>query len=126
MGSNPVNLTLRFLLELAALAALSIWGWHQGGGIVKYFLAIGMPLVAAFMWGIFAVPDDPSRSEKAPVVVPGYFRLLIELFIFGVAIWALFNLGKIKISLIFGILVLIHYLVSYDRIFWLMKQRRMK
>ena len=29
MGSHPINLTIRFLLELSALAAIGIWGWNQ-------------------------------------------------------------------------------------------------
>ena len=36
MSSHPVNLGLRFLLELAALITLGIWGWHMGEGWVSF------------------------------------------------------------------------------------------
>jgi hypothetical protein len=32
MGSHPLNLAVRFALELSALAALGVWGWRQGDG----------------------------------------------------------------------------------------------
>lgn len=120
MGSHPLNLTLRFLLELAALACMSVWGWRHSDNWWRYLLAIGIPILAAAVWGVFAVPDDPSRSGKAPVPVPGIIRLIIELVIFGFAVWALYDTGYSKLSLIMGIIVVVHYIVSFDRIHWLL------
>lgn len=122
MGSNPLNLTLRFLLEMAALACMVLWGWKQFDGSMQYIMAIGTPIGAATLWGTFAVPDDPSRSGKAPIPVPGILRLIIELVFFGFAVWILFTIGYIKLSWTFGIIVLVHYLVSYDRIQWLISK----
>ncbi len=122
MGSHPVNLAVRFLLELGALAGLGYWGWTQYDGVWRFVWAIGAVVVAAVVWGTFAVPDDPSRSGQAPVPVPGILRLLIELIIFGVSVWAIIASGQTEIGWILGILVIIHYLVSYDRIIWLMQQ----
>lgn len=119
MGSHPVNLAVRFLLELTALLATGIWGWRQGEGWIRFVLALGIPVILAAIWGTFAVPDDPSRSGSAPIVVPGIIRLAIELAIFAFATWALHNLGATRLSWIFGIIVAIHYLISYDRIIWL-------
>ena len=96
-----------------------MWGWSLGDNSLKYVLALVLPLVTAAIWGIFAVPDDPSRSGKAPVPVPGLIRLLLELAIFGFACWILFDLGHTKFAYTLVILVLIHYLISYDRIMWL-------
>ncbi len=123
MGSHPINLALRFFLELAALVALALWGWRQPEGIWKYALAIGLPLIAAVIWGTFAVPGDPSRSGKAPVSVPGIIRLILELIIFGSGTWSLFDLGYKEISFVMGLVVLLHYAVSYDRINWLFNAR---
>jgi len=123
MGSHPINLAVRFLLELAALAALAVWGWNQGEAAWRYPLAISIPLICAIIWGTFAVPEDPSRSGKAPVPVPGILRLFLELVVFGSGTLALYNLGYINLSWIMGILVGIHYLVSYDRISWLLKRK---
>ena len=69
MGSNPLNLLIRFLLELTALIALGFWGWRNGEGAFRYALAIIIPVIIAADWGTFAVPDDPSRSGSAPIAV---------------------------------------------------------
>ena len=119
MGSHPINLAVRFILEIAGLVALGRWGWNQGEGILRYALALGIPILAAVLWGTFAVPDDPSRSGKAPVPVPGSVRLMLELAFFAAATWSLFMAGPSTWAWIFGIAVLIHYAVSYDRILWL-------
>jgi len=119
MGSHPINLTVRFLLELTALIVFGIWGWKQGDGWLRFVLALGIPIILAAAWGIFAVPEDPSRSGAAPVPIPGIVRLLLELAFFAFATWCLKELEFTKASIIFGIIVIIHYIVSYDRIVWL-------
>ena len=120
MGSHPVNLALRFILELCALAAIGMWGWKTGDGIWKYVLTIILVIGAAIIWGVFNVPGDPSRSGSAPVVVPGMLRLALELGIFTAAILALYDSGYQKAGLIMLILVVGHYSLSWDRIAWLM------
>ena len=122
MGSHPINLTVRFLLELSALLAMGIWGWHQSESWLRFLLALVIPLIAAVVWGTFAVPNDPSRSGAAPIAVPGILRLVIEAAIFIVAVWALYDVGFTRISWGLGIIVAIHYLVSYDRLLWLIRQ----
>jgi hypothetical protein len=122
MGSHPINLALRFLLELAALLALGGWGWQQREGWLRFVLALVIPLIAALLWGIFAVPHDPSRSGKAPIPVPGLIRLVLELAIFAFAVWALYASGAVVLSWILGLAGAIHYVLSYDRIRWLIEQ----
>jgi hypothetical protein len=122
MGSHPINLAIRFLLELAALLAMGVWGWQQGAGWLRFVLAISIPLIAALLWGIFAVPHDPSRSGKAPIPIPGLTRLALELAIFAFATWALYTAGATALSWILGMAVAIHYVISYDRIRWLIAQ----
>jgi len=122
MGSNPINLAVRFILEIAGLVALGWWGWNQSEGILRFVLALGIPILAAVIWGTFNVVDDPSRSGKAPVKVPGIVRLLLELAFFASAIWSLFAMGVTTLGWIYGIVVLIHYVVSYDRVAWLVRQ----
>jgi hypothetical protein len=48
--------------------------------------------------------------------------LLIEAIFFGMATWGLFDAGATRTGLIFGGLVLFHYIISYDRIGWLLEQ----
>ena len=121
MGSHPINLVFRLVLELGALVALGAWGWHLGEGVLRYLLAAAIPAVAAVLWGTFAVPDDPSRSGKAPVPVSGMLRLALEIGIFALATWSLFDVGAVLWAWILGIAVLVHYAISYDRFGWLLK-----
>lgn len=119
---NSINLLLRFLLELAALFALGLWGKNFTEGWLAYLLAVGLPLLVASVWGTFAVPEDPSRSGKAPLPVSGLLRLMIELLIFAIAVWSLYDLALLVYAWILGVLVSTHYVFSYDRIKWLLKR----
>jgi len=121
MGSHPLNLGLRLLLEMAALIAMGYWGWTQHTGFMRWLLAIGTPLLAAILWGTFAVLDDPSRSGKAPVPTPGALRLLLELSFFAFATFALVASQQVSAGWILAITTLFHYAISYDRILWLFK-----
>jgi hypothetical protein len=122
MSQNPANLAVRFLLELAALFALSYWGWMRHAGALRYVLVIGLPLLAGFIWGAFRVPGDASASGRAPVPVPGWLRLAFELALFGFAAWAFFDAGAAGAGWVFGAVAFVHYLLSYDRIGWLLKR----
>ena len=122
MATHPVNLAVRFLLELSALFVLGLWGWHRRDDGLRIVVALTIPLVAAALWGIFAVPRDPTRSGSAPVPVSGLLRLALEFGFFGCATLALYDLGFSKLTATFGIAVVIHYLLSYDRIRWLVSQ----
>ena len=122
MGSHPINLAVRFLLEVAALLSMGIWGWRYGEGSLRFVLAALIPVAAAVLWGTFAVPGDPSRSGAAPVAVPGLLRLAIEVAVFGFGVWALNGAGFTRTSLAFGAIVAIPYAASYDRVMWLINQ----
>jgi hypothetical protein len=122
MSQNPINLTVRFLLELVGLYAFGLWGWTQHTGIMRFLLVIGLPLIAATLWATFRVPADASANGKAPVPVAGWLRLLLEVIFFTSAAWCLFNSGATNAGYIFSAVALIHYLLSYDRILWLFKQ----
>ncbi len=119
MGSHPLNLGLRFLLEIAALAAMGMWGYRLADGWLRYVYVIGIPLLAAVLWGTFRIPNDPG---PAPVAVPGIVRLLLELAFFAFAVWALFQSGYTVPGWIFLIVVSLHYIVSYDRVLWMLKK----
>ena len=112
MNTHPVNLTVRFLLELLMLVILGCEGWHLGEGWLSYVLAAAFPLIAAVLWGVFRIPNDP---KPAPVAIPGVARLLLEFFLFGAAVWSLLSLGHLRASIVLAIVVVIHYAVSWDR-----------
>jgi len=120
MEMNPINLAVRFTLEIAALISVGVWRWKFSEDWIHYLLAFGIPIVLAIIWGTFNVPGDPSRNGEAPVVVSGVVRLAIELGMFSLAPWALYDIGYIKYCLIFLSVVAVHYIVSYKRIMWLL------
>ena len=121
MSGNPVNLAFRFLLELAGLAAIGYWGWTQHDGVWRFVLALGLPLLAAILWGTFRVPGDASSSGRASVPVPGIVLLVLELAFFAAAAWGLFDAGQQTLGLILAVAVLLHYVLSYDRVIWLLR-----
>ena len=123
MSKHPVNLASRFALEVVAIVAFGIWGYRASDGLPGLILAILLPLVFAGLWGVFAVPNDPSRSGKTVVPTRGLIRLILELALFGAATWILCDLDFQKLGWIFSMVVLIHYASSYDRIAWLLKQK---
>ncbi|MCE1254685.1 MAG: YrdB family protein [Anaerolineae bacterium] len=119
MSSHPINLGVRFILELTALLSLGVWGWYKGEGWLRFGLALFIPLLFAALWGIFRVPGDPGT---APVPTPGIIRLAFELVYFSLATWALYDAHFATLAWVQGILVVLHYIVSYDRILWMIKQ----
>jgi len=123
MSKHPVNLALRFLLELTALVAYGAWGYSLSEGGLRFIYALLFVMLFAALWGVFAVKGDPSRSGKTVVQTPGLLRLILELALFGSACWILFHQGFSLPAWIFSGLVGIHYLSSYDRIAWLVKQK---
>jgi hypothetical protein len=121
MSQNMINLTVRFLLELGALYAFGRWGWYQGEGFLRYVFMIAVPLLAATLWGTFRVPGDASASGNAVVMIPGVTRLLFEIVFFSFATYCFFSTGMQNAGWAFGIVTLLHYILSYDRILWLLK-----
>ena len=91
---------------LAAYAAAPIFALASDS---RWILAVIAPLAAISTWGIFATPNDPSRSGKAVVPTPGPVRLLLELglFIGGVAVLFWEDAWELAAALAAGVIV--HY-----------------
>jgi len=123
MSKHPINSAVRFLLELASMAVFAWWGYHLSETGLRILPAILLPVGFAVIWGVFAVRDDPSRSGKTMVQTPGILRLVMELALFGTAAWMLLDLGQSKWAMLFGSILLLHYIFSFDRIAWLLKQK---
>lgn len=119
MANHPLNLGIRFLLEVMALVAMGHWGFTQHDGVLGVVLGIGSPLIAAVLWGTFRVDGDP---RPAPVPVRGIVRLALEFAFFGTAILMLYAAGNREAALIFLIVTAVHYVISYERIVWLLKR----
>jgi Protein of unknown function (DUF2568) len=95
-GLRGVTLTVRFLCELAMLAALAFWGFGVAEGLWGWVLGIGAPVLAAAVWGAFVAP-------KARWPVPAPVRVAIELVLFGVAAAALAAAGQPLAAVVLGV-----------------------
>ncbi len=120
MNTNPVNLAVRFFLEIVMLIIFGYWGWHLAGNWERYVGAPGLPLLAATLWGVFRIQNDP---KPALVEVSGIVRLLLEFVLFGASVYFLYNLGHVQSSRIMAIIVIAHYLVSYDRTWAMLRNK---
>jgi hypothetical protein len=98
---RPANLALKFLLELAALAAFAVWGADVGSGVTAVLLAIAAPLVVALLWGRLAAPKASNR-------LPTSSRIPFELGVFLLAAVALVACGHTVAAIVFAALVVIN------------------
>ncbi|MEX0988469.1 MAG: YrdB family protein [Bacteroidales bacterium] len=119
MGKHPLNLAFRFLLEITALVSLGTWGYDLFDHAPGIIAAVIFPLLFALIWGVFAVKGDPSRSGKTVVNTPGPVRLVLEIILFGVAVFALYKAEFTALAIIFAVALVVHYLLSWDRVKWL-------
>jgi hypothetical protein len=55
--------------------------------------------------------------------VPGLVRLSLEVVYFVTAVWLLAAADRPTGAAVLGGLILFHYLASYDRLLWLLRQR---
>jgi hypothetical protein len=84
---------------------------------------LGVPALLALVWVTFAVRGDPSRSGGAPVPVPGWVRLAIELAIFGAAVVALARTGEWRACAVYSVALLTHHAGTLPRLKWLLFER---
>lgn len=97
-----VILTLRFLLELAMLAAFAYWGFWAGSRLWEsILLAVAVPAVVAVVWGSF-------MSPKARFPLPRPWHALVEIVLFGLAAAALFVAGHLVIAVVLGVLAVLN------------------
>jgi hypothetical protein len=99
-----LNLGLKFVLEITALACLGIWGATIAHGPAAVILAIGLPLLTAVLWGTFAAPKARRR-------LPLRLRVPFELSVFAVAAVALWRSESATPAVTFAGLVLLNALL---------------
>jgi hypothetical protein len=95
------NLALKFLVELAAFAALAYWGATTGSAPLSIALAVAAPAIAIVLWGLFAAPKAGRR-------LPAAARIPFELAVFAVAIVALFVAGAPVAGAVLAALVVLN------------------
>lgn len=99
---KSANLALAFLLELALLAVFAYWGFQAGNStLAKILLGIGLPLLAALIWGIFMAPNSARRLQ-------GGAYLALKALLFGLAVVALVAVGRTTLGVTFAGVVVIN------------------
>ena len=93
---RAVVLLVRFLSELAALAALAVVGVDLADGAISIVLAMALPLVAALLWGRYVAPASPGRLHDPA-------RGVVEVVIFGCAVVGLAGTGHRVLAITLGI-----------------------
>lgn len=121
MSLNPIMLGLRFCLELAAVVSFGILGWRATDTPWRYLLVVALPVLAMTLWGVFAVPDDPSRKGDATVAVPGLVRLLVEITVLWGGVGALWLARLPWVALASGVVLGLYFVLAWDRVPWLLK-----
>ena len=100
------NLLLAFLVELVALGIFAWWGWAESGDTaVRIMLAVGLPVVAAVVWGLFAAP---TASRGTPVV-----RAVVKVVVFALAGAGLWSLGHPLLAVVFVVVVAANLLIIH-------------
>ena len=95
-----LNLGVRFLVELAALAAFVAWGAAAVGGAPGWLLGVGAAAAFAAVWGLLVSP-------KARVRLGNGARLSVEFALLAAAALALVGAGETALALVFAIIALV-------------------
>ncbi len=92
-----VNLAARFACEMAALAALAVWGAQVGDDpAVKVLLGLTAPLLLAAVWAMWVAPRASRR-------LPDPARAGVEVVVFGAAVAGLLDAGHPVFAVVLGV-----------------------
>lgn len=102
-----LNLAVRFLLELCVLVSVGYWGFKTcSGWFLKILLGIGLPVLIAVLWGMFATP-------KASHPVRGFMLLAFEVVVFGSGMAALYITKNYSLAWGFAVIVIINRILIF-------------
>ena len=88
-----IVLGLRFLCEMAALAAMAYWGQQAADGVAGIGLAAIAVAVVALVWGLFL-----ATRRRLEVGLP--VRIVIELAVWVAAASALWSAGRPTLAVV--------------------------
>ena len=96
------NLVLAITLELAMLAALGYFGFQSTHvPLLRWVLAVGLPLLAAALWGAVLAPKAAHRIPMLP-------GTLLSLGLFLLAALALHRAGQSTLAVVMAVAAVIH------------------
>ncbi|GAB3012702.1 YrdB family protein [Spirosoma pulveris] len=97
---------IAFLLEIAMLITLSMWGFHGvKSTVAKWLPGLGLPILAAILWGILAAPKSSYRLDLP-------YRLLFSFTLFGITSFLLYRLGHTTLAILFIVLAVLSTLLE--------------
>ncbi len=100
------NDVVAFLAEIAALVLLGVAGWQADAStLLRVVLAVGLPVMAGVLWGLFAAPR--ARVES------GTLRLLTQVLVLGAGIVAGFVVLPVGWALLVGAVVTVNLVLTY-------------
>jgi hypothetical protein len=80
---RQANLVLRFLLELAGIVAVGIWGYELASGPLRWLLALGAPAVMIVLWASLIAPRATIGIDRRVRIVMGTVVLLLAAGLFA-------------------------------------------
>ena len=102
-----VNLGVRFVLELVALAVFAYWGWTvRASTLLRVAMTIALPLLVATFWGIFIAP-----RARIPTGRLGQSGLGLVVFLAAAA--ALYSRGHALGAVLLAVVALVSSLFLY-------------
>ena len=101
-GIKIANDALAFLLELAALAALAVWGFRVGANLpARLAMGLGAPVVIVAIWAVWLAPSSEHRLHLPWLVIA-------KVVVFGLAAAALAAAGHPRLAGLFAVLVVVN------------------
>lgn len=102
-----INNGCRFLLEIAAIAAVGSWGFRLHLlGLWRFAVGGGAPLLLVLVWAVWGAPMAPFRLE-------GLYRLGLEILLFSVAAAALYASGNKGMAAMLAVAAVVNTLLLY-------------
>ena len=74
--------------------------------MLRWLFGLGTPALVAVVWAVFVTPQR-ALATHGPV------RLILEIAIFGSAVAALFRAGHRRVAGVFGVLVIVHLVLTF-------------
>lgn len=118
---QDANRIVRFSLEVAAYASMATWGWELSSSAPNFVTGPGVPIIAALVLGVFAVPGDSNRNRKPPIAVSGIVRLSLEIVFFLFAVLILYVMEMTAPAAVLFVVACGHYIADRDRVNWLLR-----
>ena len=101
-----VNDVVAFLVEVLVLVLLAVAGFSLDASLaVRLLVGIGLPVVAGFLWGMFAAPRARVKSEP--------LRLATKLLVLGAGVVAGFVVLPVAWAVVVAVVIVVNLVLMY-------------